>query len=251
MRSHRATAGPARGGVGLPSALPALVTVLVLLLGATACSTDDPVEPETPASPTATPNPNPSPSVWTTHGSPAGSRAATVALLRAGDLPEGYRASPLTEIPTGTVRPPACRAMIGPATGLLDGSTGQASTAFVGNDLSTAIAHSVGLYATPAAAVAAVERARRLGRTCARTVVNGTTFTVTATDHARAGGAPGVTLEVRQARGVGETTVTVDGRLVSVLAIASRPPGPQIALVRRADLAVARRLSEAVIEAGA
>jgi hypothetical protein len=189
--------------------------------------------------------------VWTTAGSPADADAASAALLRVTDLPEGYTPAPLTVLSPRAVQPPACRTLIGPGTGLLDGATGEASTAFVGKDLSTAVAHSVGVFVTPAAGAAAVDRARRLGHACSRTVVNGTTFSVTSLDRPSAGGAPAVTLVLRQAQGVSQTTVTLAGRLVSVLAIASRPPGPRAALVQQAAQASAQRLTLAGAAAGA
>jgi hypothetical protein len=244
--SYRATAGPARRRAGSASALPVL-TVLVLLLGAAACSNG--ASPDE-ATPTRVATPNPTPSVWTTSGSPTAARAASAVLLRVGDLPTGYSAAPLTVPAVRAMRPPACRALWGPGIGLLDGSTGRASTAFVGVDL-TAVAHSVGVYATPSAGAAAVERARQLGRACARTVADGVTFGVTSADSPGEGGAPGVTLVLTQARGVGETTVTVRGRMVSVLAIAGRPPGPGPTLVQQATVAATRRLTTAVATAGA
>jgi len=237
--SQRATAEPAHRRSRSASALPVL-TVLVLLLGTAACS-----DGKASAEPTLTVTPDPNPSVWTTKGSPSAARAASQALLRRSDLPPGYTSSPLDVPSVRAVRPPACRALWGPGLGLLDGATGLAATAFVGTDLS-AVAHSVGVYTTPAAGVAAVERARQLGRACARTVVNGATFAVTSVDRPGADGAPGVTLVLRQTRGVGQTTVTVKGRMVSVLVIASRPPGPQTALVQQTALATTRRLSDAV-----
>jgi hypothetical protein len=226
--------------------LAVLLTVLALLLGAAACGSDRPAPTGTEApARTATADPDPSPSVWTTDGSPEAARAASAALLRVTDLPEGYAPSPLTVLSPRAVHPPACRTLVGPGTGLLDGATGEASTAFVGTDLSAAVAHSVGVYATPAAGAAAVDRARRLGRACSRTVVNGATFSVTSVDRPGVGGAPAVMLVLRQAQGVGQTTVTLGGRLVSVLAIASRPPGPGAALVQQAAQASTQRLIDA------
>jgi hypothetical protein len=223
------------------------LTALVLLLGVSAC---DQASPDSTATPSRAATPNPSPSVWTTDGSPVAARAAAEALLRAGDLPAGYTPAPLTVPAVRAMRPAACQALWGPGIGLLAGSTGRASTAFVGVDI-TAVAHSVGVYDTPSAGAAVVERARALGRACARTVANGVTFGVTAADSPGAGGAPGVTLVLRQARGVGTTKVTVWGRMVSVLAIAGRPPGPGPTLLQQADAAVSRRLSTAGTAAGA
>jgi len=244
VRFQRATAGPA-------PVLRVLLTVLLLLPGAAGCGSDRPAPAGAEESPARTATPDPDPSVWTTDGAPAAARAAAAALLRVTDLPEGYTPSPLTVLSPQAVDPPACRTLVGPGTGLLDGATGQASTAFVGRDLSAAVAHSVGFYPTPAAGAAAVERARRLGRACSRTVVNGATFSVTSIDRPGAGGAPGVTLVLRQAQGVGQTTVTLGGRLVSVLAIAGLPPGPRDALVRQAAQASTRRLIDAEAAAGA
>jgi hypothetical protein len=245
VRSHRATVGPA------PVSAVLLLTVLVLLLGEAACGSDRPAPAGTEESPARTATPDPDPSVWTTAGSPAAARAASAALLRVTDLPGDYTPSPLTVLSPRAVHPPACRTLVGPGTGLLDGATGEASTAFVGKDLSAAVAHSVGIYATPAAGAAAVDRARRLGRTCSRTVVDGTAFSVTSLDRPGASGAPAVTLVLRQAHGVGQTTVTLAGRLVSVLAIASRPPGPRAALVQQAAWASTQRLTAAGAAAGA
>lgn len=219
----------------------ALLTALAVLLGVTACGED----PGSDATTLGTPAPNPSPSVWTMNGAPAASQAASRALLRTSDLPSGFRPTPLTVPPARTVRPAPCWALWGPGTGLLDGSTGRAATAFVAGDYTTAVAHSVGVYTTPASGVAAVERARKLGRACAKTVVDGATFAVTAVDRPGVGGAPGVTLTLRQAKGVGQTTVTLSGRMVSILAIASRPPGPQPLVVQQATVAATRRLGEA------
>ena len=246
MRSFRAIPGPAPGGAG---PVPALLAVLVLLLGAAACGSDAPAPARTESPARATPDPGPS--VWTTDGPPAAAHAASAALLRVTDLPAGYKPSPLTVLSFRDVSPPACQALLGPGTGLLAGATGSASTAFVAGDLSAAAAHSVGVYATPAAGAAAVDRTRRLGRACAQTVVNGTTFSVTSVGSPGAGGATAVTLVLRQARGVGETTVTLGGRLVSVLAIASLPPGPPAALVQQATQAADRRLSDVAGAAGA
>ena len=218
----------------------ALLTALAALLGVAACGDE-----ASDASTLATPAPNPSPSVWTMNGAPAAAQAATRALLRTSDLPKGYTPTPLTVPPAKVVRPAPCWVLWGPATGLLDGSTGRAATAFVAGDYSTAVAHSVGVYTTPASGVAAVERARKLGRSCAKTVVDGATFAVTAADHPGAGGAPGVTLVLRQAKGVSQTTVTLSGRMVSVLTIASRPPGPRPAVLQQATTAATRRLTEA------
>jgi hypothetical protein len=245
--SHRATAGPARRRAGSAPALtvPTMLTALALLLGATACSDGS---PDGTATAVRTAVPNPSPSVWTTSGSPAAAATATGALLRVGDLPTGYSAAPLTVPAVKAMKPPACRALWGPGLGLLDGSTGRASTAFVGVNL-TAIAHSVGVYPTQSAAAAAVGRARQLGRACARTVADGVTFSVTSADSPGAGGAPGVTLVLTQSRGVGETTVTVRDRMVSVLVIAGRPPGPGPTLVQQASVAAGRRLTTAGIAA--
>jgi hypothetical protein len=248
--SCRATTGPARRRGRSGPALPALpvLTVLAVLLGVTAgCGQ---ASSDKTATPSRAATPNPSPSVWTTAGSPVAARAATGALLRAGDLPAGYTAAPLTVPAVRAMRPPACQALWGPGIGLLEGSTGRASTAFVGVDI-TAIAHSVGVYDTPAEGAAVVERARELGRACARTVADGVTFGVTSADNPGAGGAAGVTLVLRQARGVGATKVTVRGRMVSVLAIAGRPPGPEPTLLQQADVAVSRRLSTAGTAAGA
>jgi hypothetical protein len=242
VRSHRAPVGYA----------PAvLLTVLVLLPGAAACGSDRTPPAGTEESPARIVTPDPGPSVWTTAGSQAAALAASAALLRVTDMPADYTPSPLTVLSPRAVQPPACRTLIGPGTGLLDGAAGEASTAFVGKDLSAAVAHSVGVYVTPAAGAAAVDRARRLGRACSRTVVNGTTFSVTSIDRPGAGGAPAVTLVLRQTQGVGQTTVTLAGRLVSVLAIASRPPGPRAALVQQATQASTRRLTAAGAAAGA
>jgi len=219
----------------------ALLTALAALAGVAACGE----EPGADASTLATAAPNPSPSVWTMNGAPAAARAATRALLRTGDLPKGYTPTPLTVPPAKVVRPAPCWVLWGPATGLLDGSTGRAATAFVAADYTAAVAHSVGVYTTPASGVAAVERARKLGKSCAKTVVDGATFAVTAADHPGAGGAPGVTLVLRQAKGVSQTTVTLSGRMVSVLTIASRPPGPRPAVLQQATTAATRRLTEA------
>jgi hypothetical protein len=191
-----------------------------------------------------TPAPNPSPSVWTMNGVPAAARAASRALLRTSDLPKGFTPTPLTVPAAKAVRPAPCWALWGPGSGLLDGATGRAATAFVAGDYTTAVAHSVGVYTTPASGVAAVERARKLGRVCAKTVVDGATFAVTAVNRPGAGGTPGVTLTLRQTKGVGQTTVTLSGRMVSILAIASRPPGPQPLVVQQAIVAATRRLSE-------
>ena len=254
MGLQRAPARPAPGSAASAPALPVLpvlLTVLALLLGSAACDSDHPAPTGTDESPARTATPDPGPSVWTTAGPPAAAQTASAALLRVTDLPGGYTYSPLTVLAPRAVDPPACRTLIGPGTGLLDGATGEASTAFVGQDLSAAVAHSVGVYATPAAGAAVVDRARRLGRACSRTVVNGTTFSVTSVDRPGVGGAPAVTLVLRQAQGVGQTTVTLRGRLVSVLAIAGRPPGPPAALVQQAAQASTRRLTAAGATAGA
>jgi hypothetical protein len=219
-----------------------MLAALAVGLGAAGCAGNKATDATTTR---VTAAPNPSPSVWTMSGPPAISQAASTALLRQSDLPKGFTPMPLEVPAVKAVRPPTCKALWGPGTGILGGAAGRAATAFVGGDYSTAVAHSVGVYTTPAAGVAAVEFARKLGRTCATTVVDGVTFAVTAIDRPGLGGTPGVTLVLRQSKGVGQTSVTVSGRMVSVLAIASRPPGPLTAVVQQANVAAARRLTEA------
>lgn len=190
----------------------------------------------------ATPTPQVSPSVWVSKGKEAAVAAATVRLIRPADLGPAWTSAPLTvSDSTKGIKPVACAALTGPALGMVQKSTGRASTSFTGKDGRTAIAQTVGVYPTVKAATGVLDRAVSLGRKCRAMTAFGQELTVRAS-RTTVGGRPAVVLTQRQKTAAESITVIVSEKFVSVVAIASVLPGPEEAVVQKTTTAAATRL---------
>ena len=191
---------------------------------------------------TATPTPQAGPSVWVSDGPQDAVATATGHLIRGSDLPPGFAPSGLQQLTTDKgVKPARCAALMGPALGLVSGSRGSASTSFVSGDSSTAVAHTVGVYADATAAAAAVTRAESLGTACHAMSAYGTPLTVTS-DPANIRKNPGVVITQRQPNGIESITVVGAGPAVAVVAVAGPLPGPDESVIEAVATAAVDRL---------
>lgn len=193
----------------------------------------------------ATPTPQVSPSVWVSQGNPSAVAAATVRLIRPSDLGLAWTAVPLTvSESTVGIKPKACAALTGPALGMVQKTSGRASTSFTGKDGRTAIAQTVGVYPSVKAASGVLDRAVSLGRKCRSMTAFGQELTVRAT-RTTVGGQPAVVLTQRQRSGAESITVITSEKFVSVVAVAATLPGPGEAVVQKTSTAAVARLTGA------